>query len=204
MKTISADDTNAIELTLEVINSGGLVVFPTDTVYGLAVDAQNEAAMRRLFAVKGRDAMKTVPVMVNSEDHLSMVASNWGQTEQKLAQAFWPGALTIVTGRNPNFPDLINGDTTIGLRQPRHEFVQFLLDATGPLAVTSANISGEPPAVNAEMVLGSLGDLVDLVIDGGVCESGLSSTVVKVNGETVEVMRVGDITPEWIDSVLNR
>ncbi|HMN13504.1 MAG TPA: L-threonylcarbamoyladenylate synthase [Bellilinea sp.] len=200
MKTISADDTNAIELTLEVINSGGLVVFPTDTVYGLAVDAQNEAAMRRLFAVKGRDAMKTVPVMVNSEDHLSMVASNWGQTEQKLAQAFWPGALTIVTGRNLSFPDLINGDTTIGLRQPRHEFVQCLLDAT----VTSANISGEPPAVNAEMVLGSLGDLVDLVIDGGVCESGLSSTVVKVNGETVEVMRVGDITPEWIDSVLNR
>jgi tRNA threonylcarbamoyl adenosine modification protein (Sua5/YciO/YrdC/YwlC family) len=175
-----AADGVSIARAAHVLSGGGLVAFPTDTVYGLGAAVGSEAAMDKLYRVKGRDSNKPVARIVPDAATAKAAADAWPRLASKLARVYWPGALTIVAGG-------------VGFRMPAHQAARALAaKAIGGLAATSANRSGEPDARTADEVLEMLGTDVDLVLDGGRTE-GSPSTVVRVNGTTLEVLREGSI-----------
>lgn len=202
MITIRSYVPQAVDLTVRTLRAGGLVVFPTETVYGLAADPRDERALRRVFALKGRSVLKTIPVMVNSAAQIAEVAATWPAEAEMLAHALWPGPLTIVVPRRVSFPDLIHGDKTVGLRRPDHPFVQAVLDLTGPLAVTSANLSGLPAAKTAEEARRYFHAQIDLLVDGGEVPSGVASTVIEIIGGHCHIIRQGEITAAQVEAVL--
>lgn len=203
MKLIDMNDSKAITTAVAVLKLNGLLAFPTDTVYGLAANPQSAVAMDRLFTAKGRDRSKPSPIMVNNDVQIKLVTGEWDDRAQRLAAKFWPGALTIIVARNPKFPDLTCGEKTVGVRQPSHPFVQELLEEAGPLAVTSANLSGEPAATTAGQVIASLRGVIDLVIDGGDSNSGISSTVVDLTVASYRILRLGDISEAEVRAALS-
>ena len=203
-KIIPADDPNALTASLEVLTAGGLVAFPTDTVYGLGCLVERAGSIDRLFAVKGRDTSKAIAVLIGEIDHLPRVASGLGETAGGLAAHFWPGALTLVVPRNPALPANLSPLPTIGVRMPDHLFARNLLRQAGPLATTSANLSGWPSPVTAGDVLKQLNERVDLVIDGGACPGGVPSTVVDCTGADLRILREGAISRAQLEAWLGK
>ena len=203
-KIIPADDPNALTASLEVLTAGGLVAFPTDTVYGLGCLVERAGSIDRLFAVKGRDTSKAIAVLIGEIDHLPRVASGLGETAGGLAAHFWPGALTLVVPRNPALPANLSPLPTIGVRMPDHPFARALLRQAGPLATTSANLSGWPSPVTAGEVLEQLTERVDLVIDGGACPGGVPSTVVDCTGADLRILREGAIARVQLETWLGK
>jgi len=187
-----AMSTYSIGLAAKAVHRGLLVVYPTDTVYGLGCDPLNEAAVRRLFEAKGRDT-KPVPVLCASAEKAEELVKLSGRAAE-LAREYWPGALTIVAPhRRPLPPQLTQGGEYVGVRVPAHSGCLELIAACGGwLAGTSANRSGNPSARTAGDALDELGDSVDFVLDGGRL-SGLESTVVKIVGDEVTILRTGPI-----------
>ena len=175
-----------------MISRGGLVAYPTDTVYGLGCDPSNEAAVRRLFEAKGRGA-KPVPVLCWSRSSAESVV-DLGETGRLLANMFWPGALTIVAPLKKALPDLLHqGTGTLGVRVPASEVCMGVLEGCGGILTgTSANKSGSPPARSADEVFREVGSSVDLIIDGGLVQ-GKSSTVASVAGGRVTILRTGPV-----------
>jgi L-threonylcarbamoyladenylate synthase len=205
---VPAVDAGAIALAVEALRRGGLVALPTETVYGLAADAGNEAALRRIFAAKGRPADHPVIVHVVNANALAEWAEPVPAGARRLAAAFWPGPLTLVLRRRPQVSALITGgQDTLGLRAPAHPWAQALLRAFGGgVAAPSANRFGRISPTTAQHVIDELGvqpaGAVDVVLDGGPCPVGIESTIVDLSGVRPRLLRPGAITRDQIESVL--
>jgi L-threonylcarbamoyladenylate synthase len=195
-------DSRAVPRALEVLRDGGLVVFPTDTVYGVAGDAFSAASIERLFEAKGRDSAKAIAVLIGEVGQLAQVTATVSPAARKLAERFWPGALTLVVGKHPALPENISPQPTIGVRLPDHPFARALLRAAGPLAATSANLSGRPSATDAQAALQQLGGRVELLLDGGATPGGVPSTVVDCTAAEPAVLRLGPISEAQIKAAL--
>lgn len=189
---------------LQILRSGGLVGLPTETVYGLAADAENELAVRRIFAVKGRPSNHPLIVHLGDADRVSLWARAFPGPAQRLAAAFWPGPLTLVLPRTSRASDAVTGgQDTVALRVPSHPLARALLLAFGGgLAAPSANRFGRISPTCAEHVRQDLGDDVPLVLDGGPCAVGLESTIVDASGETLQLLRPGGVSQEALEAVL--
>ncbi len=201
MEQLKMEDELSLPRAVACLRAGGLVAFPTDTVYGLAADVRNAAAIERLFSVKGRDFNKAIAVLVGSLDDLPFVfdmSAGLPDALMRLAERFWPGALTLVAGRAANLPAILSPQPTLGVRMPNHAWVRQLLRDTGPLATTSANLSGAANPLSAEDVLDQLAERIDLLVDGGPSSVGLPSTVVDCTGQGVKILRQGAIPAELI------
>jgi L-threonylcarbamoyladenylate synthase len=174
------------------------VAFPTDTVYGLGASLQHPDAISRIFRVKRRSEEKAIPVLLSHVEKLPDVALEVPESAMLLAECFWPGPLTMVLRRHPSVPQEIGrGKGTIAVRIPAHPIALELIEAAGgALAVTSANISGNPPPVSADDVAEQLGDEVDLILDAGRCPGGVPSTIVDLTEDPVEILRRGPVAPE--------
>ena len=182
-----------VDQAVEVIRAGGLVVIPTDTVYGLCCDVTDPEAIGAIFRIKGRPSSKPLPVLGADPGALTSVAA-FDRRAELVGRVFWPGPLTIVLPRAPGFEADLggSGDATVAVRVPAADVALQLLARTGPLAVTSANLSGEPPAASVEEARAALGDDVGAYLDGGPAE-GQPSTVVSLVGE-MQVLRDGPIS----------
>lgn len=201
---IPATDPNALKICLETLKTGGLVAFPTDTVYGLGCLVNRAGSIDRLYEVKGRDTSKAIAVLIGEIDHLQQVTSGLGEIAGELAAHFWPGALTLVVPRSPSLPENLSPLPTIGVRMPNHPFALALLRQAGPLATTSANLSGLPSPVTARDVLLQLNERVDLIIDGGACPGGVPSTVLDCTGADPRILREGAITRSQLEKWIGR
>ncbi|MHB0989387.1 MAG: L-threonylcarbamoyladenylate synthase [Bellilinea sp.] len=199
---LPATDSQAIQAALLVLQAGGLVAFPTDTVYGLAADPFNPVAIERLYAAKERDMSKAIAVLVGTVEQLSQITPGLSTQAEALAARFWPGALTLVVSRRAELPAQLSALPTIGVRMPDHPFALNLLQASGPLATTSANRSGADNPLTADDVLDQLGGRIELVLDGGRCPGGVPSTVVDCTIPDVRVLREGAISAEDIRAAL--
>ena len=204
MKTecISTEHPTAIQHAIDTLQHGGLVAFPTDTVYGLAAPVQDVESIERLYVVKGRNNTKAIAVLLGSTQDLDQVTLDLGPEAYKLAEKFWPGPLTLIVPRHPNLPDILAPLPTIGVRIPDHPFALALLKATGPLAVTSANLSGDKNTCTAQQVYKQLKGRVHLILDGGETPGGIPSTVIDCTTSTSEVLREGPITLKQIKKIL--
>ncbi|HUN22321.1 MAG TPA: L-threonylcarbamoyladenylate synthase [Anaerolineales bacterium] len=183
----------------EVVRQGGLIAFPTDTVYGLAARVDDEIAIGRLFTAKGRDSMKAIAVLLADLVQLPLVAPPLNPVAQRLAQRFLPGALTLVVPRNPDLPAALSPYPTIGVRIPNHPVALAILQSCGPLAVTSANLAGQADCLTAEQVRQSLGARVDWIVDGGATPDANPSTVVDCTRLPVTILRAGPISAAQIE-----
>jgi L-threonylcarbamoyladenylate synthase len=202
---ISAADPYALEAAVHVLREGGLVCFPTDTVYGIGAAAGDDAAVRRLFAVKGRPPDKPLPLLLAEAGDATRVAelTPLGKT---LASRFWPGALTIVMRKSPSYRSLaLAAGDTVALRVPDHELVRRIVrDLGGPVTGTSANRAGAPAPVSAAEVAFQLGEMVELIIDGGRSRERVESTVVDITSTPPVVLREGAVSREEVEEVLKR
>jgi L-threonylcarbamoyladenylate synthase len=185
---------SALDAAVEALAAGRPVVVPTDTVYGVAVEPTRAGATDRLFAVKERPRTAALPLLVASVDQAAMLAGDLPSTAVALAEAFWPGGLTLVLPRRAGLDLDLGGedDATVGLRLPDHPVPVALAKQVGPLAATSANLHGRPTPPTAGEVAVELGEAVELVLDGGRCE-GAPSTVVACTPEGVTVLREGRV-----------
>lgn len=183
-----------------VLRAGGLVAFPTETVYGLGANACDAAAVRGIFAAKQRPADNPLIVHVDSLAAASEIVAWVSPLAQRLAETWWPGPLTIVLEADPALPTVTTGGlATVAIRIPAHPVARALLRAASvPLAAPSANRSGRPSPTTAQHVLDDLGDAVDMVVDGGPCTLGVESTVVDARGEAPIVLREGSVTREML------
>ena len=193
---IPTNSPEAIPRAIQVLQEGGLIAIPTDTVYGVAAPAMNQMGIDRLFKAKRREMQKAIAVLIGSLDQLDTVAFETKQMAAVLAKTFWPGALTIIMQKHPSLPGNISPDQTIGVRMPDHSFSLSLLEKTGPLATTSANISGRANPLTAREVNDQLGKQIELIIDGKCAEKPVPSTVVDCTGSQPIILRQGLISKE--------
>jgi L-threonylcarbamoyladenylate synthase len=185
-----------------VLERGGVVAFPTDTVYGLGALAFDAESVDRLYAIKGREHSKAIAVLIGSPEDLPHIASDPSQAAQQLAQRFWPGPLTLVVPRSTRLPEALSQSETIGIRIPDHEVARKLLAAAGPMAVTSANLSGQANTRTAQEVLDQLEGRIHLIIDGGPTPGDTPSTVVDMTGKQPKILREGPISEAEIKKAL--
>jgi L-threonylcarbamoyladenylate synthase len=186
-----------IERAVEVLRRGGLVAYPTDTVYGLAARPSDDQAVERLFAVKRRRPDQSTPLLIASPADLARIVEDVPQVARDLIRAFWPGGLTIVLRKAPSFQSRAVVGDTVGLRVPDHPVPRELVRLLGePITGTSANIAGGPEPLTADDVRAQLVEGVDLVIDGGRCPGGTPSTVVDCTTEPPRVVREGAVSRE--------
>lgn len=193
-----------IERAVELLRAGGLVALPTETVYGLFARADDELAVRRVFAVKGRPASHPLIVHLPQASALPDWASQVPPQAWKLAEAFWPGPLTLVLSRSARALDVVTGgQDTVALRVPRHPDTRAVLERLGlGVAAPSANRFGKVSPTTAEHVRADLGDDVDFVLDGGPCDVGVESTIVDLSGPTFRLLRPGGVAREELERVL--
>ena len=186
-----------------VADTGNLLVIPTDTVYGIAADAFSAAAVAALLAAKGRGRDMPPPVLLPRSETIFGLVDGVDETILALTSRFWPGPLTIIADAQPSL-DWDLGDThgTVAVRMPDDESALALLGRTGPLAVSSANISGQPAAQTADEAQEMLGDDVDIYVDGGVRDSGMSSTIIDLSGDVPRILRRGPITAEELREIV--
>ncbi len=184
---------NEIEQAARIIREGGLVVFPTETVYGLGANALDASAVQKIYALKGRPATSPLIVHIASVEQAKELAAEWLPEAERLARQYWPGPLTIVVPKRSVVPDEVTaGLPTVGLRMPRHPVALELLRAAGvPIAAPSANRFTELSPTTAEHVREAFGAETPFLLDGGACEVGLESTVIAVTREGLEVLRLG-------------
>jgi len=192
-RVIPADQPTAIQVALEIVENGGTIAFPTDTVYGLGSSAFSETAIDQLYIIKDRQPNQAIAVLLGSVDQLPEVTEHPSQQALEMARAHWPGALTLVLPRHPKMPENLSPLPTLGVRIPAHPVALSLLQAVGPMAVTSANLSGHENTSTAEEVLAQLGGRVDLILDGGKTPGGVPSTVVDMTREKPVVLRQGPV-----------
>jgi L-threonylcarbamoyladenylate synthase len=217
VSAIATVDAAAIERAAALLAQGALVAFPTETVYGLGADADDRDAVRAIFAAKGRPADH--PVIVHVHDAMAVAAWSTGASEaaSTLAQAFWPGPLTLVLPRSARaHDDLTGGQATVGLRCPSHPWARALLaafaarrgDAAAAVAAPSANSFGRISPTSAAHVRADLGEKpegrVDLILDGGACPVGIESTIVDLSGSAPRLLRHGSITRRRLEAALGR
>jgi tRNA threonylcarbamoyl adenosine modification protein (Sua5/YciO/YrdC/YwlC family) len=192
-----------IASAVSALKGGRLVVLPTDTVYGIGADAFDGEAVSSLLSAKGRGRDMPVPVLVGSWHTIEGLVYSVPQSARELIRAFWPGALSLVVHQAPSLRwDLGDANGTVMVRMPLHPVAIELLREVGPMAVSSANISGRPAAVTAEDARGQLGDLVEVYLDAGPSEQQAASTIVDLTGDDPRVLRQGPVTVEAVAKVL--
>jgi L-threonylcarbamoyladenylate synthase len=190
-----ADDPQTIRRARRMLRSGQVVAFPTDTVYGVGADAFQPEAVAALYTVKSRPKDKAIPILVSQIEDIVRVARVVPIAAWELVQRFWPGGLTLVLPRAERVPAVLTaGGSSVAVRCPDHPVPLDLMNAIGsPLAATSANLSGQASPTNAHQVLNQLAGRVPLIIDGGECPGGISSTVVDLSVTPPRLLRVGAI-----------
>lgn len=194
----------ALAAAAAAVSSSGLVVMPTDTVYGLGVDAFDSTAVAALLAAKGRGRDMPVGVLVGSWHTIEGLAAAVPDSARELIRAFWPGALSLVVRQAPSLRwDLGDARGTVMLRMPLHPVAIELLRQTGPMAVSSANISGQPAAVTADDARRQLGDLVDVYLDAGPSPQQAASSIVDLTGDVPRLLREGPISAAAVAAVLD-
>ncbi|WP_436960163.1 L-threonylcarbamoyladenylate synthase [Streptomyces sp. SudanB182_2057] len=196
--------TSDIEKAAEVLRAGGLVALPTETVYGLGANAEDPAAVSRIFQVKGRPPTHPLIVHIGGAEHLDEWVEEVPATARLLAEHFWPGPLTLVLRRGRRVPlEATGGLETVAVRVPDHPVALALLDAFGGgVTAPSANRFGSVSPTTAHHVRAELGEAIDFVLDGGACEVGVESTIVDATGEIPTILRPGGVTREELEAVL--
>ncbi len=193
----------SFDQAVRAVQTGGVIAFPTDTVYGIGVSAFDPSAIDKIYQVKGRSQLKAIPILIGGPQELDRITPPRSQAVQKIIDHFWPGALTLVLPLLPEMPDNLSPAPTIGLRVPDHDLARELLNTTGPLAATSANLSGQSSALDAAQVLAQLEGRIDLVLDGGPAPGGQASTVLDCTGEEMKILREGPIPWDQIQEILS-
>ncbi|MFZ5662727.1 MAG: L-threonylcarbamoyladenylate synthase [Pseudomonadota bacterium] len=203
---LPSSDAAAIEAAVAALRRGEVIGLPTETVYGLAADAENADAVRRVFALKGRPADHPLIVHLQGPEALDGWARAFPAEARRLAEAFWPGPLTLILPRGARASDAVTGgQDTVGLRVPAHPLAQAVLRRFGGgLAAPSANRFGRTSPTTAQHVRDEFGDAVPVVLDGGECDVGIESTIVDCSGDHVRVLRPGMITVAALEAVLGR
>jgi len=191
------DHSQAISRAVTLIESGGLIAFPTDTVYGIGVSVFLASAIDRVYEVKARSMQKAIPVLLGDPQTAEQITPPLSPIVKRLGKMFWPGPLTLVVPLLPSLPENLSPTPTIGLRVPDHPFTRAMLQETGPLAATSANRSGDPSALTAAQVQSQLGTQVDLILDGGRSPGEVASTVLDCTGDKPVILREGPLP--WED-----
>lgn len=204
METIilPADKKDTIPHALDILKRGGLVAFPTDTVYGVGALAFDAAAVESIYTAKDRPVEKAIPILLGEPEDLDKVTTDVPHIAAKLAARFWPGPLTLVVPKHPNLPDVVSAGPTVGVRVPDHPVARALLTAAGPMAVTSANISGQDSPTTVEGVSHQLNGRIPLILDGGETPGGVPSTVVNCLGTEPVILREGPVTLKDIKFML--
>ena len=185
-----------IQFAHEVLQSGGIVAFPTDTVYGLGALAFDNTAIESIYTAKDRPLEKAIPILIGDLSDLDKVADALRVPNMALsfASRFWPGPLTCIIPKKQTLPLAVSATSTVAVRIPDHQDARTLLRAAGPMAVTSANISGQPSPSTAEEVFEQLNGRIPLILDGGKTPGGVPSTLVDCTGEKPVILRDGPIT----------
>ncbi len=195
---------DAIALALSFLRAGHVIVVPTDTVYGVAADALIPEAVERLYIIKERPRTQPIPLLLADVDDLWLVIRSLPAAAHRLARAFWPGPLTLVLPARREIPAVVRAHRdTVGVRIPAHDRLRELIRRLGhPLATTSANLSGHPPALNVDDLLAQLGGRIPLILDDGPAAGGQPSTVVDCTGSQPVILRPGPISEEDIQRVV--
>jgi L-threonylcarbamoyladenylate synthase len=191
-----------IEKGVKILRKGGVIAFPTDTIYGLGADAFNSTAVERIYEIKNRPKHRQLPLLIADVEQLTTLAAPIPEIAWFLAKRFWPGGLTLVLPKTDSLPVYLIPGLTIAVRVPDHPVCLALIQRLGnPIIGTSANISGQPAALTAEEVGQQLGGKIDFIINGGKCPGGKESTVVDVTHESPTILRQGIIPSHEIDKV---
>jgi L-threonylcarbamoyladenylate synthase len=191
---LPTNDPLALRRAADLLRRGGLVAFPTDTVYGVGALVSDPRAIAKLYEVKERGVEKAIPILLGDPGELSQVAVGVSEMALRLAARFWPGPLTLVLPKQPALPEQISSQPTIGVRMPAHKDALALMHRTGPLAVTSANLSGGANSLTAEQVMEQLGGRIPLILDGGRTPGGSPSTVVDCTRPEPYILRQGPVS----------
>ena len=196
-----ADEINS---AANVVSKGGIIVYPTDTLYGLGADIFNEESILRIYDIKGRPNAMALPVLVSSWEMVGLISDDSNLTGEKLARKFWPGQLTLVIRAKENLSKILTGGKgTIAVRQPNHWIAQEIIEQVGkPIVGTSANLSGSPDLVEPAALVSQLGNSVDHIITCGPKPFGIGSTVVDITGLEPKLLRETSISIEDIKSAL--
>jgi L-threonylcarbamoyladenylate synthase len=195
-------DPKSISTAKSILLSGGVIAIPTDTVYGIACLVDNPKSIKHLYSIKERDLLKAIPILIGSLDQILNITVDFPESADILSRHFWPGALTLVVYKHPKIPRELTTFPSVGVRMPNHDWLRQLMDECGPLAATSANMSGDPSLATSSEVLEVLGEKIDLLIDGGTCEGGVPSTVVDCTKSPVKILREGGIANNTIYDTL--
>lgn len=200
------DTTEEIQIAADIIAAGGLVAFPTETVYGLGADATDADAVARIYGAKGRPSDNPTIVHIADESDLERVTFQITEDMKTLMDAFWPGPMTMIVPRGEQIPYVTTGNLeTVGVRMPEHEVARELIRRSGcVIAAPSANLSGRPSPTTAQHVLEDLDGRIDAIIDGGNCRIGIESTVIDMTGEIPMILRPGYITREDVEETLGK
>lgn len=184
----------SIQIALQILREGGLVAFPTDTVYGVGALVFDGKAVESIYVAKQRPIEKAIPVLMADAADMEKVGMDIPEVAYQLAARFFPGPLTCLIPKQPTLPESVSATETVGVRVPDHEVARALLRAAGPMAVTSANISGQASPSTAQEVLAQLGGRIDLILDGGKTPGGVPSTLVDCTGKDLKILREGPIS----------
>jgi len=195
-----------LEKAGELIKQGKIVVFPTETVYGIGTNGIDKQAVKKLYEVKQRPLNKPISLLVSNMEMVNKIARDITETEYKIMEKFFPGPLTIILKKKNIVPDIVTaGQDTVGVRMPSGEIARKLVEIAGvPIATPSANITGEPSGTNLQEIKKQFEGKVDLFIDGGISELGLASTIVQVVDGKPVILRQGSITLEEINNLIER
>ena len=197
-------DGENIKAAAKIIYDGGLVAFPTETVYGLGANALNESAVKNIFIAKGRPQDNPLIVHVDSIEMMMPLVKGFSENAKKLAEQFWPGPLTIIMNRSELVPSIVSaGLDTVAIRMPSNEIARELITKAGvPIAAPSANLSGSPSPTSAKYVVDDLSGRVDMILNSHNCSVGVESTVVSLCSQTPRLLRPGYVTHEQLEEVL--
>lgn len=193
-------DPDALDRVVAVLRSGGLISFPTDTVYALAAALDHPAALQAIYAAKGRSLTKAIPVLLSSTAEVNQVATPLPPRIHRFIESLWPGPLTVVVPARDDLPAAVTvaspgGGRTVAMRVPDHDLARSLIErAGGAVAATSANLSGQPPATTARAAVRQLGSRLQAVLDGGPAPGGVASTIISMTAEGPSILRSGDLT----------
>ena len=199
-------DYEELKIPAKIIKEGGIVIFPTETVYGIGTNGLNKEAIKKLYEVKQRPLNKPISLLVSNIEMVNQVAKNISKLEYKIMQNFFPGPLTIILEKKDIVPDILTANTnTVGIRMPSGEIARKLIEYAGvPIATPSANISGKPSGTNIKDIQKDFVGKVDCFIDNGESKLGIPSTIVRVINDEVHILRQGSISMEQIKVIYHK
>ena len=197
-------DYEELKIPAKIIKEGGIVIFPTETVYGIGTNGLDKEAIKRLYEIKQRPLNKPISLLVSNIEMVNQVAKNISKLEYKIMQNFFPGSLTIILEKKDIVPDILTANTnTVGIRMPSGEIARKLIEYAGiPIATPSANISGKPSGTNIKDIQKDFEGKVDYFIDNGESKLGIPSTIVRVINNEVHILRHGSISKEEINNIV--